>query len=98
MIYLIFYDISSDQIRTKVAKRLIAAGYERLQLSVYAGPMNPRQDKLLWRQLQQWVLTEKTAKFYVLRVGAEQFKNIVAIGKIPFDILYLLGEKSCIFI
>ena len=52
MIHLIFYDISTDRIRTKIARRLVAEGYERIQLSVFAGNPHPQSNTQLWQDLR----------------------------------------------
>ena len=58
MIYLVFYDISTDKIRNKIARRLEAEGFERLQLSVFIGLMNPKTKPMLWKQLTTWAVTD----------------------------------------
>jgi len=96
--FLVFYDISSNPIRTKIAKRLVAEGYERIQLSVFTGLRNPKSDKALWKALNDTLEPEPEAKFYVLRIPRENFRNLQIIGDNPLDIDYLLGEKYSLFI
>ncbi len=98
MIYLIFYDISSDSLRTKIAKRFIAQGYERLQYSVYAAIENPAQNLLIWNELTTLLKEEQTAKLYVIPVSKKNFRRIKIIGTFGYDLDYLMGEKrSLIF-
>lgn len=96
--HLIFYDISTDSIRTKIAKRLIVEGYERIQLSVFVGTPHPNQNKLLWKNLRTWLKVEPTAQFCVIRVASLNFRNMTLIGKNKLDLAFLLGEKNSIFI
>jgi CRISPR-associated endonuclease Cas2 len=96
--HLIFYDISSDTIRTKIAKKLVAEGYERIQLSVFVGNPHPKQNIPFWQNLNTWLKTEPTAQFCVIRVASLNFKNMTMIGKNKLDLAFLLGEKNSIFI
>jgi len=96
--FLVFYDISSDPIRTKIAKRLVAEGYERIQLSVFTGLRNPKSDKTLWKALNDILEAEPEAKFYIIRIPPDNFRNLQMIGSNPLDIEYLLGEKYSLFI
>ncbi len=93
MMYLIFYDIKSDSLRTKIAKRFIARGYERLQYSVYAAIENPAQDQLLWNEFTAILNEEQTAKLYVIPVLKKNFRKIKIIGTFGYDLDYLVGEK-----
>lgn len=96
--YLIFYDISDNAIRNKIAKKLIAEGYERIQLSVLIGNPHPKKNTALWTSLQQWLRTEPTAKFYVLKIPISNLIQMSTIGEKNMDIDYLLGIKNSIFI
>jgi CRISPR-associated endonuclease Cas2 len=98
MIHLIIYDISSNTIRTKIAKQLVAEGYERIQLSVFVGNPHPKQNVLFWKNLNTWLKAEPTAQFCVIRVASLNFKNMTLIGKNKLDLAFLLGKKNSIFI
>ena len=98
MLYLIIYDITTDSIRTKIAKLLIASSYERLQFSVFLGLNNPKKDKLLWSKFTGLIDKEPDAKFYILPIPKNSIKNIMCIGKNNLDIDYLTGEKDNLFI
>lgn len=93
MMYLIFYDITSDRLRTKIAKRFIAQGYERLQYSVYLALENPAKDPLIWNELKAFLKEEQSAKLYVIPSLKKNFKKIKTIGTFDFDLDYLTGEK-----
>jgi CRISPR-associated protein Cas2 len=98
MIYLIFYDISTDKIRNKIAKRVVAEGFERLQLSVFVGLVNPFLHPNLWHQLTTWASSDDLGKLYVISCTKKQFREMKIIGDNPLDLNYLIGEKSVIFI
>ncbi len=97
MLYLIIYDISTDSIRNKIAKILIEASFERLQLSVFLGLENPKKDKRLWERLNENLKEEKDAKFYILPVPKSSLNNMISIGKNELDIKYLTGDKDSLF-
>lgn len=98
MLYLIVYDISDNRICHKVAKRLLAEGFERIQLSVFLGLFNPRRKDALWEQLNAWISEEKGAKFYVLPITKKSFKSMDVIGDLDVDIDYLAGDKHTLFV
>lgn len=93
MIYLLLYDISTNSIRTKIAKMLIAEGFERLQFSVYTSLEDPFKNKVLWVNLQQLMAKEPTAKLYVINLTKNNLKNMKIIGNFEQDLDYLTGNK-----
>ena len=98
MLYLIIYDITTDSIRTKIAKMLIEASFERLQFSVFLGLDNPKKNNVLWTKFTSILDKEPDAKFYILPIPKNSIKNIMCIGKNNLDIDYLTGEKDSLFI
>lgn len=98
MIYLIIYDISSDKIRRKIANRLIAEGYLRIQLSVFVGIKNPKENKYLWSDLILWMNADKYSKLFSISVTKNKFRNMKMIGNLDYDIDYLLGVKHTMII
>ncbi len=98
MIYLIIYDISNDKIRTKISKRLIAEGYERIQFSVFAGNFDPVANKILISEIKEWLKEDPEAKFFVLPVTLKSFKNMYMIGNNTIDIDLITGEKNTLYI
>ena len=96
MLYLIFYDITSNSIRNKVAKILIQEGYERLQLSVFLGLENIGKQVSI--QLEELLKAEPEAKFYIVPLSKSSIKNLKSLGKINLDLDYLTGEKDSLII
>jgi CRISPR-associated endonuclease Cas2 len=93
MLYLLFYDITTDSIRNRVAKLLIDEGFERLQFSVYTAIEDPKNNSVLWNKLKHLLASESTAKLYVIAITKNNFRNIKIIGNFDHDIDYLLGDK-----
>ena len=98
MIHLVFYDITSDKIRTRIAKRLIAEGYERIQYSVFAAVIDPRYNAPHLEDLKTWISVEKSAKLFLLKLSEDQFKNMILLGNKDLDIDFIIGIKNSIFI
>jgi len=102
MMYLIIYDITENRIRTKVARLLVSHGYERIQLSVFAGPFSPMANSDLWRQLH--ILCPKTGEaesegnsLMVVEVPLRQFQRIRTIGNLPFDMDEMTGKAHTLW-
>lgn len=102
MMYLIIYDITENRIRTKVAKLLVKNGYERIQLSVFAGPFSPVANADLWRQLQ--ILCPRSGEaesggnsLIVVEVPIKQFLKIHSIGSLPFDLAEMTGTAHTLW-
>lgn len=95
---MIFYDIENDRLRKKIADKLIEYGYERLQLSVFAGPENPKGIAGLWQTLKKLVVSGKGEgdKLYALRVDRSSFKKMLRMGKGRLDISYICGEQHTV--
>lgn len=91
--YLIFYDISNNKLRTKVAKTLIERGYERLQYSVYVGSFYPEHFGM-WEKLKKLLSNTPQEQLYYLKLSEENFRNLKIIGNFEQDMDYLCGQKS----
>ncbi|MDP2722178.1 MAG: CRISPR-associated endonuclease Cas2 [Bacteroidales bacterium] len=94
MIYLLFYDISSNRLRNKIAKLLISNGFERLQLSVFTGLANPIMNKYLWQMILKILEAEPDSKLFVLPVMKSHFCTMQGIGVEELDLEYLAGVRS----
>ena len=95
--YLIIYDIQKDHSRIKVSKHLEKEGYNRIQLSVFIGTEDPNANSSLWSYLSD-CCDENTDKLFVLSISSYLFKQMKYIGKLNWDIDFLLGEKKELFI
>ncbi len=97
MVYLIFYDIGESSARTKVSKRLVDMGYERIQLSVFCGLENPKNTPSLWAYIEKCI-NEKEDKIYVLKVSKASLKSMDVLGILDLDLEYLAGDKHSLFL
>ncbi len=84
MIRLITYDITVDKSRTKIAKRLEVLGLERIQQSVFLGPM----DATGLRAFLAWAdkLLDPDDRLYAWQLDQDQARDIPA----DQDLLYPL--------
>ena len=98
MVYLLCYDIPTDSIRTKIAKRLIQEGFERIQKSVYITTSNPENNTALWKMLTTIINKEKEAIIFIIPLTRNNFRSLKKIGTFDLDIDYLLGEKRSLII
>lgn len=55
MTTLVVYDISSDEIRTKLANRLFDYGLERIQYSAFKGELNTHDRDVLVKELHNFI-------------------------------------------
>jgi CRISPR-associated endonuclease Cas2 len=97
--YLIFYDVSANAIRNKIAKLLLQNGFERIQYSVFCGLHHPGNDEKLWQQIKALIEREDSEgdKVYVLAVSKKNFRNMKIAGTFTGDMEYLLGEKLTLY-
>lgn len=95
--YLLFYDISENNIRTRVVRFLENAGYERIQFSVFIAPFNPEKNNL-WHKLELLLKETPNNKIFCLKIPKENFYKIKTIGKFGFDLKYMTGDKSSLII
>ncbi len=91
--YLISYDISTDSIRTKVAKKLMAHGLERMQYSVFMGPLTDTQLAKLKEELDKIFKKATEANILIIPQSPTNLKNAYHCGDKAPDFEYLSGEK-----
>ena len=65
MITLVVYDISSDDLRTKLANRLFDYGLQRVQLSAFCGELNTHDRTVLLKELPNFIGSERD-RIYVI--------------------------------
>jgi len=95
MLRLIFYDITADACRNKVANKLEEFGMIRIQYSVYVGRINSVHYEKCMELLQD--LLEKygnasSDQISSIMIEPEKFKNLHYLGNRP-DIESILDEK-----
>ncbi len=82
---LIVYDIENDNYRTKLANKLEAFGFVRLQYSVFCGRHTVVQWQKVWKKIKEF---EKkygmpNDKIYATIISPANFKKMEAIGEKP---------------
>lgn len=96
---LISYDIESDRYRHKLAKRLEAFGFLRIQYSVFCGTHTQPQWSLCWQTIEK--LHKKygieSDKIYVIIISRRMFKNMLCIGPEP-GIKMILSEEVTMWV
>ena len=60
---LVIYDISSDELRTKLANRLFDYGLQRIQYSAFKGELNPHDRETLGKELRDFVEGERDSVY-----------------------------------
>ena len=88
MIHLICYDIESDKIRKKVADRLLADGLERVQYSVFIGPL-PTNLKI---KLTDWLKEKMNAddcvhdSILIMQLQVRDAEKMTILGQQDLDL------------
>ncbi|MEM1689892.1 MAG: CRISPR-associated endonuclease Cas2 [Candidatus Hadarchaeales archaeon] len=65
MLTLVIYDISSDDIRTKLANRLFDYGLQRIQYSAFKGELNAHDREVLVKELPKFVEGERDSIYVI---------------------------------
>lgn len=97
MIYLIMYDITDNNLRTKIAKKLIKEGAERIQFSVFVTHIDPLKNNL-YKQMSNLLINDAEAKLFIIPVLKRNFYRTKIIGKFEEEVAYLAGDKSSLII
>ena len=94
MIYLVSYDIESDKVRLKIAKKLLEYGLERIQYSVFLGVVKESMQQSLKNQLrdifQQANLIND--KLLMIPMTRGQLKKYTSFSNNIPDFDYLCGD------
>ena len=98
-IRIVFYDISDDKHRTKLAHKLRAWGFERIQYSVFCGRHSPFQWQKCWKEIlaQAKKYGDGTEKIYTLIISRQQLENMEHIGEKP-DLSIALNERITLWV
>jgi CRISPR-associated protein Cas2 len=100
MAHLICYDITQNSLRTRIGKKIIEYGLDRINKSVYLGTVS----KSSLTQLENWLSQEISAKgdatdsCIVVRVSAEQVQQMRILGLNELDLDELSGDKSTLIL
>ena len=97
--YFICYDISSDQLRLKVAKCLLSSGCGRIQKSVFLAKEFRKKELLLLRANLQALVKgklEKEDSILCVLISPSQLEQLIWAGK-PSSLHSSLNDKDFFF-
>jgi CRISPR-associated endonuclease Cas2 len=86
------YDIEKDSLRNRISTRLLDIGLERIQFSVYAGPLTDIQRKTLEDWVEKKLENHLNANFLLIPLHQYSIAEGRHIGSAPPDWAYLAGE------
>ncbi len=98
MMYLLSYDIESNNIRQRIAKRLLSNGLERVQLSVFIGDLSEKQEVELTIWIKMLLTRDKDYSFLLVPLHQDMLSGMVEFASEPLDWEYLKGEKLTLFL
>jgi len=100
MIHLIFYDIENDRIRKKVADKLQEEGLERIQYSVFVGPLSTVRKEVIATELAALLDKQSSPqdRIMILHILASDLEKMIILGDISVDLAYLAGTKNTLIL
>ncbi|MEL6627182.1 MAG: CRISPR-associated endonuclease Cas2 [Bacteroidota bacterium] len=100
MVYLIAYDIENNKLRKKISDRLLADGLERVQYSVFMGPLaiGVHQNLVSWLSMKLENSEGIKDNIIILELSSISNKKISILGENPLDIESVLGKRHTLFL
>ncbi|WP_372365245.1 CRISPR-associated endonuclease Cas2 [Candidatus Uabimicrobium sp. HlEnr_7] len=96
MLAWVFYDITLDKARSKVAKACEEAGIYRVQKSVFVGKLNKAQKRNLQTFIEDQI-SKETDSVYIFSMCKEHFNNCSLLGQ-AFDKKLISAEIKGLFL
>ena len=99
-VFLICYDIENDKWRKKLSDRLIQFGLERIQYSVFVGPLT----ESLLERLSRWIkehekfLLSDNNSILILGLLPSQLEKMTIFGVVDFDLKMITGKQNTLFL
>lgn len=96
--HLICYDISKNNLRTRLGNKILEYGLDRINLSVYLGAINESS----LTTLENWLQQELAAKgdpddsLVILPLSAHDVQSLRVYGRNDLDRAELAGTKNTI--
>jgi CRISPR-associated protein Cas2 len=94
MMYLVAYDIELDKNRNKIAKLLLKIGLERVQYSVFIGPLTEWEYGEIQEKIEILIKEDPTYSVLFLPLHNDMIQSIVEVSSNKLDWEYLKGEKT----
>ena len=100
MPHLICYDITKDSLRTKVGKKIIEYGLDRINKSVYLGTLKESSLILLVQLLSNLVVQkgDPSDSIIVIYVSGQSVQDMIVLGKNDLDKDQLSGDKHTLIV
>jgi CRISPR-associated protein Cas2 len=100
MPHLICYDITKDSLRTKVGKKIIEYGLDRINKSVYLGTLKESSLTLLVQLLSNLVVQkgDPSDSIIVIYVSGQSVQDMIVLGKNDLDKDQLSGDKHTLIV
>ncbi|MFN3849606.1 MAG: CRISPR-associated endonuclease Cas2 [Spirosomataceae bacterium] len=93
MIVIACYDIENDKIRERVANKLLDFGLERIQFSVFVGPLNRFQFQKLRIAIEKILSGYPKSNLLIIPLSGFGKSNVYHCGDAEPDWEYLTGKK-----
>ncbi len=96
MAHLVCYDIADNSLRTKIGKKILEAGLDRINKSVYLGTITESGLKQLevWLNSQMNTSSDSQDSLIIIPVNAQQIQQMRVLGRNDLDKDELSGDKS----
>lgn len=98
MPYLVCYDIASDKIRLKAAKKLLASGFVRFQKSVFVSDLHAADEIADIHRWMEGHIQRDTDKIMSVFVSPNQLKSIYLYGETDPDMLLLILQPGTLIL
>ena len=100
MPHLICYDITKDSLRTKVGKKIIEYGLDRINKSVYLGTLKESSLTLLVQLLSNLVVQkgDPSDSIIVIYVSGQSVQDMIVLGNNDLDKDELSGDKHTLIV
>jgi CRISPR-associated protein Cas2 len=82
---LVIYDISSNSLRDRLARRLFDYGLQRVQLSAFCGELNSQDREVLLKELPNFIGCERD-RIYVVPLCDRCVKLWRAVAEKPIEV------------
>jgi CRISPR-associated endonuclease Cas2 len=100
MAHLICYDISHDGLRTKLGRKILEYGLDRINKSVYLGTISESSLTSLETELATLLQAKSDPddSLIIIAVGAAQIQSMRVYGRNDLDREELVGEKGTLIL
>lgn len=98
MLYIAAYDIENNNLRTKIAELLQTAGLERVQYSVFVGPLTESKRQGLLKKVEKMLGQRSNANLLLFLLDANALQPKAHLGDAPPDWEYLKGKLQTLIL